>query len=141
MADATPLSQRIKAEFDSRATRMKAAEQQNAQAEQQRETGLARFSKVCDELKAVWGPKFQEFAKQFGDQIKVTPTIQPSQREAKVAFMTELANITLTLTATPNADATRLVLDYDLLIIPVYFEYERHARLEMPLEKVDKAAV
>jgi YHS domain-containing protein len=49
--------------------------------------------------------------------------------------------MTLTLTASPNADVTRLVLDYELLVIPMLFEYQRHARLEMPLDAVDSDAV
>ncbi len=140
MAEAS-LSQRIKAEFESRDQRRNTAEQDRAKESEEREKRLAQFTRTCEDLKAVWRPRFEEFAKQFGDKIKVTPTITPSQREAKIAFLTDLANITLTLTVTPSADATRLVLDYDLLIIPIYFDYERNSRLEMPLDKIDKAAV
>ncbi len=141
MADAAPLAQRIKAEFDSRAQRLKAAEQDQAKESQQREANLAQFTKVCEDLKAVWRPRFEEFAKQFGDKVKVSPTVTPSQREAKVEFMTDLAKVTLKLTASASPDFTKLALDYDLLIIPIFFEYDRHARLEVPLDNVDKAAV
>jgi YHS domain-containing protein len=135
------LSQRIKAEFEARDQRRQTAEQDRAKESDEREKRLAQFTRTCEDLKAVWGPRFEEFAKQFGDRVKVTPTITPSQREAKVAFLTDLANMTLTLTATPSADATKLVLTYDLLIIPIYFDYERNSRLEMPLDKIDRAAV
>jgi YHS domain-containing protein len=141
MADTQTLSQRIKAEFDSRTTRVKAAEQQKVQESEAREERLARFTKLCEDLKAEWRPRFDEFAKQFGDKIKVTPTVTPSQREAKIAFMTDLATMNLTLSIAPNLDATSVVLDYDLLIIPIFFDYERHARLEMPLDKVDRAKI
>jgi YHS domain-containing protein len=81
------------------------------------------------------------FGKQLGDQIKVTPTVKRSYREAKVTFLTDLAQVTLTLSASANSDATRIVLDYDLAIIPAIFDYERHARLEMPIDKIDTAAI
>jgi hypothetical protein len=141
MADAAPLSQRIKAEFDARTERQKAAKQEQAKESQDREARLAQFNKVCDDLKAVWAPRIEEFAKQFGDKVKVTPTVNPSHREAKVQFLTDLANVNLTLTATASSDLAKVVLDYDLFIVPVFFEYERYARLEMPLDRVDKAAV
>jgi YHS domain-containing protein len=137
----TGLSQRIKAEFDKSAERAKAAEKSRADESKQHEQRLAQFSKVCDELKAVWRPRFEEFAKQFGDKIKVTPTVSPSMREAEMNFLTELANITLKISVSPSPDLTKLVLDYDLLILPVFFEYQRHARLELPLDRVDRDAV
>jgi YHS domain-containing protein len=65
----------------------------------------------------------------------------PSQREGKVTFMTDMANVTMTISVSASPDVTKLVLDYDLLIVPMFFEYQRHARLEMPLDKVDRDAV
>ena len=140
MAEAASLSQRIKAEFDARTQRQKAAEQQKTKESDDREKRLAKFNTTCEELKAVWGPKLQEFAKQFGSSIKMTPSVTPSQREVKVIFLTDMATMNLTISAAPSPDVTKFVLDYDLLIIPIFFDYERHARLEMPLEKVDKSA-
>ncbi len=141
MADAAPLAQRIKAEFDSRDQRLKSAEQDRAKESEQHEKRLALFTTTCEGLKAVWRPRFEEFAKQFGEKVKVIPSVTPSQREAKVQFLTDLANVTLRLTVAPSPDVSKLVLDYDLLIIPIYFDYDRHARLEMPLDKIDKDAV
>ena len=45
------------------------------------------------------------------------------------------------LSVSPSPDLSKLILEYDLLIIPIFFNYERHAKLEMPLDKIDKAAV
>jgi YHS domain-containing protein len=135
------LSQRIKAEFDGRIERMKATEHTRAQEADARAKRLEQFGKTCDDLKAVWRPRFEEFSKQFGENIKVTPTVTRTQREAKVEFLTELATMTLTLSASTDPEVTKLVLDYDLLIIPIFFEYDRHTRLEMPLDKIDRDAV
>ena len=138
---ATPLADRIKAEFDAQQKRAGAVQQDRANQLKERDQRLAQFEKVCDSLKDVWRPRFEEFAKQFGDKIKITPKVTPSQRDATIAFMTDLANITLTLTVAPNSDVTKLILDYDLLILPMLMEYERHARFEAPLDKVDRNAV
>jgi YHS domain-containing protein len=141
MAGNESLSQRIQAEFDSRAKRQKAEEQTRAQSQQEREKRLAQFNKVCDELKAIWRPRLEEFAKQFGDQVKLTPRVEPEQRQATMDFKTDLANVTLVLSAWPDTEVTKIVLDYALRIIPMFFDYERSAKLEMPLDKVDPAAV
>ncbi len=135
------LADRIKAEFEARDARQKAAEADRAKSVQAREAGIDRYKKACEELKAVWGPKFQEFAKQFGDKIKITPVLSPEQREARCTFMTDLATMTLTIGASVSPDATKLVLDHNLLIVPNYFDYERSSRLEMSLDKIDKNAV
>ncbi|MCC6678808.1 MAG: hypothetical protein IT436_16875 [Phycisphaerales bacterium] len=141
MAEPTTLAQRIKAEFDALAERKKSAEQHRAKEAESREKGLAEFGRICDELKSVWRPRIEEFAKQFGEKLKLTPSATPSLREAKAVFLTDMATMNLTLSAAPSLDATKLVLDYDLLIVPIFFDYERHARLEVPLDKVDKAAI
>lgn len=141
MSTETSLTQRLKAEFDKSAQRAAQTEQAKQAEHDEREKRLSQFSHVCDDLRGIWRPRLEEFLKQFGEQVKVTPTSTPTLREAKVAFLTDMANITLAISASANPEVTRLVLDYDLLIIPMFFEYERHSRLEMPLDKIDQAAV
>lgn len=141
MADTNSLAARIKSEFDARASRAKTAEQERAKGSKEREALLAKFDKVCEELKGVWRPRLEDFAKQMGDAVKVKPTVQPSQREASIDFQTDLAQVSVTLSASVSPDGSKLVLDHYLQILPVFFDYERHARLEMPIDKVDTAAV
>ena len=42
---------------------------------------------------------------------------------------------------THDSDVRHILLDYNLEIIPVFFRFNPHARLEMPLEAYDEAAV
>lgn len=141
MTTGQPLSERIRAEFQAREQRVSQATQTREAEAKARDERLKRFSQVCDQLRGVWRPRLEEFAKQFGQEIKVTPNITPTQREAKVVFLTDLATMTLTLTVSPNPEVTSLIIGCDLLIIPMFFEYERHARLEMPLDKPDPEAI
>jgi len=141
MSTTASLGERIKAEFASRTLRTQTAKEEQAKAVQQREAGLKQFSAACDRLSKVWRPRLEEFAKQFGEQVKTTPTITPGQRQAKFHFVTDLASVSLTLTASPSPDLTMLVLDYDLSIIPMLLEYPRYAKLEVPLDKIDENAV
>lgn len=141
MSGTTSLSERMKAEFDLRAQRQKANDAQRAKETQEREKRLERFSRVCDELKPIWRTRLEEFAQQFGDKVRVTPMISPARREAVVVFLTDLATVTLRLSVSTSEDVSKLVLDYELLIIPVFFDYEKHSRLEMPLDNIDQNAV
>lgn len=138
---ATSLADRIKAEFEARDQRRRSAEANRAKESQGREARLQQFTRACDELKSVWRPKLEEFARQFGEKIKITPSVTPQFREAKAVFLTDLATMNLSISVAPDEEVTKLVVDYDLLIIPIFFEYERHARFETPLGKIDRAAL
>lgn len=140
MAHAT-LSDRIKAEFDAREAQRAEREQRRARETKESEDRLKRFEALCEELKQVWRPKLETFATQFGDNIKVTPQITPTLREAKAVFQTDLANMTMTMSVSASPDIRNLILDYDLLIIPTFITYDRHARLTMPIDKVDRDAI
>lgn len=137
----TSLTQRMQAEFAARDQRLKAAEKDRAQHSAEREARLKQFATTCEQLQQVWKPRLEEFARQFGEKIKVTPSITPAQRSARMDLLTDLANVTLTLTVSTDAEVRKLVLEYDLLIIPMLMEYERHARMETPLDKPDTAAL
>lgn len=141
MSQQLSLADRIQAEFNSRAERQKASEQEKARAAREREKRLESFDKVCENLKTVWRPRLEEFAKQFGDKIKVTPTVAPEHRQATMDFQTDLASVSMVLAVCADADVTKLVLDYTLRIVPIYFDYERSARLEQPLETIDRNAI
>ena len=135
------LAQRIQAEFDARADQQKQREARRAQEARESEQRLGQFEALCEDLKKIWGPKLETFAAQFGDRIEVTPSITPSHREAKVTFLTDLANMTMTLSASASPDIRELILDCDLLIIPTFIQYDRHARLQMPLDRIDRDAL
>lgn len=141
MSGGTPLTERLAAEFDQHAARLKSEQEAHAKESAEHAERLAQFERACEELRSVWKPRIEEFAGYFGDKISVKPSVSPGHREAKAVFMTELANITLTLTVSLDADFSNIVLDYDLLIIPIYFQYERHSRMETPLDAVDGDAV
>jgi hypothetical protein len=135
------LEQRIRAEFDARAQRIRKSEEAQANEARVREKRMQKFNEVCEDLHSLVQPRIEAFGRALGEQAKLTPTITPAERSATVAFMIDLANVTLTVRMAPDPEVTKLVLEYDLLILPMFFDYDRYARLEMPLEKIDRAAV
>lgn len=138
---AESLAQRIKAEFDSKKQQQAQDEAQRIKNEQAQKSRIDQFNKTCEDLKSVWRPRLDEFAKHFGEQVKVTPKIEPELRQATAEFMTDMANVTLALSVVLGSATDKIILNYDLRIIPMFMDYERTARLEMPLNTIDRDAV
>ncbi|WP_422931526.1 hypothetical protein [Singulisphaera sp. PoT] len=49
--------------------------------------------------------------------------------------------VKLTFRLTHDVDVRQIQLDYNLEIVPVFFQFNPHARLEIPLEGYDEAVV
>jgi len=110
-------------------------------AAKSRDRLLEQFAADCARLQGVWKPRLEAFAKKFGDSVHVTPKVSPTQRDVAMSFRTGLAAVNLRLVAGAAVESGNLVLDYTLDIVPILMDYERAARLEQPIGKVDAKAV
>lgn len=141
MADIKDLVSRIDAEFSALGEKHKKAQAEQVHAYQERQQRLQQLGKVFDRLREIWGPRLEVLVKKFGDEVQVTPRFVPSTREAKFQFQSRLARIDLRLSATTDRDVTKVILSYDLEIIPVLLQYDAHSEVEFPLEAIDPEAV
>jgi YHS domain-containing protein len=141
MADIKDLVSRIDAEFSALGEKHKKAQAEQVHAYQDRQQRLQQLGKVFDRLREIWGPRLEVLVKKFGDEVQVTPRFVPSTREAKFQFQSRLARIDLRLSATTDRDVTKVILSYDLEIIPVLLQYDAHSEVEFPLEAIDPEAV
>jgi YHS domain-containing protein len=71
----------------------------------------------------------------------VTPRIVPSTREATFNFQSRLARVRLKFSAATDRDVRKVILSYDLEIIPILMRFEPHTEVEFPLHAVDQEAV
>ena len=140
MADVNSLLSRIDAEFSASEKRIKEFQSQQVQEFQGRQQRLELFQKACDQLRDTWRPRLEALAKKFGDKVKVTPSVTPTGREATFQFRSPVADIVLRFSASTDFEVRKLVLDYNLHILPILMKFEPHARAEFPLEAVDAAA-
>src|SRR5581483_11681994 len=63
-------------------------------------------------------------------------------RSVTLDVKSEMAGVVrLGFTLTHDADVRTILLDYNLEIVPIFFRYNPHARLEMPLDAYDEAAL
>jgi hypothetical protein len=137
MAKQRTLVERLHAAFAARTQRDTASGLDLRREDPQRDLAIRRFNEVCDLLRLHWESKLVVFSDYFRDLLKVTPTITPERRQVHVAFQTDLANMTMTLSASLSTDLRKVVIDYGLLLIPSCFEHERSARLEISLDAPD----
>ena len=141
MSDASELQQRLDAELSGASSRAKQTRQEAVQADQERQARLKKFEALLQRLRPVWGPKLELLRDRFGKLATVEPDLKPYSRGVTFSFTSPDYRVDLKLTASPDRDVRHLVLDYDLLIIPMTMKYDRYARLEVPIDGADEAAI
>ena len=87
------------------------------------------------------GTALEALAKKFGDGVKVMPTVSKGARQATFRFQSPLARIDLRFSAGTDSDVNRVTLAYDLDILPILMEFEKHSEISFPLDSVDRKAL
>jgi YHS domain-containing protein len=140
MPDISSLASRIDAEFSAVEEKVKKFQVGQVEEHKQRQQRLDQLGKVFDELRHIWGPRLDLLVKKFGDRVKTTPRIVPSAREASFDFQSRLAHVRLKFSAATDRDIQKVILSYDLGIIPILMRFKPHDEIEFPLNAVDKEA-
>jgi YHS domain-containing protein len=140
MSNASSLASRLDAEFA--AVEQKVKKFQTAQVEEhkERQQRLEKLGKVFDQLREIWKPRLELLMQKFGDRVQTTPRIVPSNREVTFNFQSKVAQVRLKLSASTDRDVQKVILGYDLTIIPVLMRFKPHDEVEFPLDAVDKEA-
>jgi len=141
MPDINSLASRIDAEFSAVEEKVKKFHAEQVQEQQQRQKGLEQLGKVLDELRDVWRPRLELLVKKFGDRVQTTPRIVPSTREVTFDFQSHQARVSLRFAASTDRDIQKLILSYDLKIIPILMHFKSHDDVEYPLHAINKEAV
>ena len=140
MPDINSLASRIDAEFSAVEEKVKKFQVDKMEEHKQRQKRLEQLGQVFDQLRDIWRPRLELLVKKFGDQVKTTPRIVPSTREATFEFQSRLARVRLKFSASTDRDIQKVILGYDLSIIPVLMRFKPHDEVEFPLNAVDKEA-
>lgn len=141
MADLSSLLGRIDAEFAAMEERRKRFQETQVEQYREREKRSEQFELVLNKLRDVWKPRLEALAERFGDRVKVSPSVSPGSRQASFQFQSPLAKVVLRFTAGTDTDVTKLVVRYDLEILPILMQFEKHAEISYPLDQVDEAAL
>jgi YHS domain-containing protein len=141
MPDIDSLAGRIDAEFLMAAEKLRKFRVEKVEEHKERQKRLEQLGEVFEELRNIWRPRLEVLGKKFGDRVKVTPKLVPSRREATFDFQSSLAQVQLKFSAYTDWDVRKVVLSYDLKILPVLMQFTPHAEVEFPLGAVDEGVV
>ncbi|MFL5245961.1 MAG: hypothetical protein ACJ8FY_28150 [Gemmataceae bacterium] len=141
MPDIASPANRINAEFSAVEEKVKKFHVEKGEEQKQRNQRLEQLKKVFDELGEIWRPRLELLVQKFGDRVQATPRIVPSTREASFHFQSQVAQVRLKFSASTDRDIQKVILSYDLDIIPVLLRFKPHHEVEFPLNAVDKRAV
>jgi YHS domain-containing protein len=137
MADVANLLKRINAEFSALEGKIEHARAEQLQEHHERRKRLTTFEKQMEAVPPVWEPRLKALQQRFGDQIKVTPVLTSTSRAVTLQFQSDLARIRLRFSAAADREIRKLILNYDLEIIPVFMQFASHQEAEWPLEGFD----
>jgi hypothetical protein len=140
MADINKLASRIDAEFSAVEDKVKKAQSQQLGEYKGRQARLEQLGKVFDQLQAISKPRLELLLKKFGDRVHAKPRIVPSAREVALDFQSHVARVRLKFAGFTDRDVQKVILSYDLDIIPVMMRFNPHSELEFPLNAVDMEA-
>jgi YHS domain-containing protein len=140
MPDVNSLARRIDAEFSAVEEKVKKLQVEQVQEHKERQKRLEQLGKVFDQLRDVWRPRLELLVKKFEGRVQTTPRIVPSTREATFNFQSHLARVQLKFSASTDRDVQKVILGYDLEIIPILMRFKPHDEMEFPLNAVDKEA-
>lgn len=141
MPDINSLTSRLDAEFSAVKEKIKKFQVEQVEQHKERQKRLVQLGQVFEELREVWKPRLDLLMKKFGDNVEATPRIVPSTREVTFNFKSQLAHVRLKLSAFTDRDVQKVILNYDLEVIPMLTRFNPHSEIEFPLTAVDKEAV
>jgi YHS domain-containing protein len=141
MSDVDDLVARINAEVASHREKVSQFRDEHVQEHKDRLVRLEKLESVFEQLRGIWAPRLESLVAQFKDSVKVTPTVTPGERQGTFEFRSPLAHITLRFTAAADTEVKHVVLSYDLDILPIYMQFEKHAEISFLLDAVDRDAV
>jgi len=140
MSDISSLASRIDAEFSAIEEKVKKVQVGLMEEQKQRKQRLEQLSKVFDQLRDIWRPRLEVLVQKFGNRVQTTPRIVPSTREVAFDFQSNQGHVRLKFSASTDRDIQKVILSYDLEIIPILMRFKPHDELEFPLNAVDKEA-
>jgi hypothetical protein len=138
MTTNTNLTNRIDAEFSAAEKRWDQLRTIQLEAYRTRAERLERFEQTVDALRELWEPRLQALAKRFGKNMDAHLTEELGRRAASLEFGSKIAHIILRFAVSPDTDVTKLIVSYDVEILPVLMKFDSHIELELPLDAIDE---
>jgi hypothetical protein len=102
---------------------------------------IQRFEQVREEIRALARPRIEALARQFGDQVQITPKVTQSRSAVTFDFKAPGGYITLSFSVVPDEEVKNAVIEYNLEVVPVRTMYDSHAEFRAPIDGFNPAAL
>ena len=137
MSDVSELARRIDGAFSAVKEKAKDQMQQRLQEFQDRQGQLKEYEKAQARIVEIAKPRLETLAKRAGERVKVTPTVSQTRRAAAFEFKSSKAQMVLTFSVAPDQELKRAVVEYELKVVPVLWQFDSHAEFSTPIANVD----
>jgi YHS domain-containing protein len=142
MADVSQLTSRIDAEFADVQKKIETFQQQAqdeyaAREKRYQEQFLPALQRMPDLLR----PRLQVLVDRFKDKVQVQPVVAEGTRAVAFKFDSRMARIELTFRVSHDAQVKNLVFDQTLEVLPILLQFDKHASLTVPLDKIDEGQI
>jgi YHS domain-containing protein len=141
MTDIDTLIRRIDQEVAAEVKLQKAAWEDVARANREREPRLQRFDAVAQHLIELVKPRLAAFIERFKAVVKAEPKVREHTRAINLTFAATVAKVNLLFEAFPDRDVSHVRLECTQEILPVVVRYDKQSVLEFPLDAVQDDTV
>jgi len=143
MSDLDDLSARLKEEFQAAKDKVVTIQSQAMKSYDEQKARYDQFVVLLKDIaQTIVRPRVDKLM-EFYDNLERTPQQHRHGGDVVLSFQKTpncLANVKLKLSGTHDASIENVVFSFDLEIIPVFIEYERHSVFTMPMAEPDRAA-
>lgn len=109
---------------------------------QQRQQRFAEeFIPAVTKVREIFGPRSEALIARFKDIIHVQADVRDDFSKVIYSFDSSLARVTLQFNFTHDQEVQKMILVYDLEILPILMKFDTHSTLELPLAAFDEQLV
>jgi hypothetical protein len=137
MSDINDLASRIDGAFITVKDKIKKDQQEFLKDHLERQQLLNQYEAVQAKIVELAKPRLEVLAKRAGDRVSVKPFVSKSRRSVSFEFKSPKAYINLSFSVSPDRNIKNAVLESDLKIVPVLWQFERHAEFSIQVSKPD----
>jgi len=141
MESTQELAERVDAALMSMEERRRHFQEEETRKYQAWKERLAHLGEAFERVTQVIKPRLEVLIQKFGEKVTATPSLTQSMQEVVLDFESDIARIRLRFQGTTDNDISKLILNYDLSIVPILMQFDSHSELEMPVDNIDCEAV
>jgi YHS domain-containing protein len=109
--------------------------------QQRQQRFVEEFVPAVAKVREIFAPRSEALVARFKNIIHVQADVRDDFSKIAFSFDSSLARVTLRFDFVHDEEVRKMILVYDLEILPILMKFENHSTLELPLVEVDEQAV